>query len=34
VSTTIKTIVEEVTNPQSTQRLITRIDMLAFGQEC
>ena len=34
VSTTIKIIVEEVTNPQSTQRLIPRIDMVAFGQEC
>jgi len=34
VSTTIRSIVEEVTNPQSTQRLVERIDMLAFGQEC
>jgi hypothetical protein len=34
VSTTIKTIVEEVTNPQSTQRLIARTDILGFGQEC
>jgi hypothetical protein len=34
VSTRIKTIVEEATNPQSTQRLIARTDILAFGQEC
>ena len=32
VSATIRTIVEEVTNPRSTQRLIAGIDMLAFGQ--
>jgi hypothetical protein len=34
VSTTIKTIVEDATNPQSTQRLVARTDILAFGQEC
>jgi hypothetical protein len=34
VSTTIKTIVEEAINPQSTQRLIARTDIPAFGQEC
>jgi len=34
VSTTIKTIVEEATNPRSTRRLISRIDIIAFGQEC
>jgi hypothetical protein len=28
----IKTIVEEVTNPQSTQRLIARIDILGIEQ--
>ena len=29
----INSIVEEETNPQSTQSPIARIDMLAYGQE-
>jgi hypothetical protein len=29
----IKTILEEGINPQSTQTLVARVDILAFGQE-